>query len=323
MFKRKRKKTTEEAQQLASPPVEAAIPEKVEILEELHLAKDKVAPVIILVDASNVAHGNSTGKNDPKLDNILITLSRLNDSGAKIIPIADATLRHRIDNKETLEKMLENREILQVPAASSADDYIWEIAQHHLKRGSSVSIVTNDRFPIINATTAEAKKIRRISFMLIDNDVFFQPALDVILKDEASDPSTKETAKAAAKTSAKIPARKTMADVPAPPAKHSNATEKQPARQEVKMTEVPKELLDHLVVFLKSMNPPVHVGDKINFAIPSNYLHKQYSGNFSVVFGFKRPKDFAVLLEKGGYVRLSHHEATLYIEPTAKLMPEA
>ena len=274
--------------------------------------------VVILVDSSNVAHGNSAGKFEPKLDNLLSTLAQLNRTNAKVVAIADATLRHRVDSKELFEKMLENKEVLQVPAASSADDYIWDIALHHLKKGSQVFIVTNDRFPISKATTAESKKIKRISFMFVDNEVFFQPTLEEALKgvELAAEPNLKSK-------DSKTLSPKTE------PANHSDASEKTPPKKqkkpvkvETKRKEVPPELLTLLVEFLSSRRPPVRLGDRINFAPLSNFLHKKYEGNFCSVFGFKRPKDFAVLLEQEGYVKISHHETTLYIEPMSKLLPE-
>ncbi len=311
MFEKFKKKRKEEKK------VEAAVPEtvkneKTQTIENVQTKAPEPAQVVILVDANNVAYGNSQGSKGAMLGNVIKALDILNGTGSRILAIADATLRHNIDDKDSFEKMMSNGQVMQVPAASSADDYIWEIAQHHLKKGNKVYIVTNDRFPITKATTAESKNIRRISFMFVDSDIFFQPNLNDLVKstnhNDQMPPTQQKTAEPPVKNA--LSERKPK----------DTETAKKP-RQIKKDAEIPPELLSSLVSYIGSRNPPVKVGDRINFASISNFLHKKYGGDFCAPFGFRKPKDLANLLERDGFAKLSHQGTTLYIEPTEKLMP--
>lgn len=311
MFEKFKKKRKEEKK------VEAAVPEtvkneKTQAIENVQKKAPGPTQVVILVDANNVAYGNSQGSKGAMLGNVIKALDTLNATGSRVLAIADATLRHNIDDKDSFEKMMSNGQVMQVPAASSADDYIWEIAQHHLKKGNKVYVVTNDRFPITKATTAETKNIRRISFMFVDNDIFFQPNLNDLVKPTNHNeqiPSTQQK-----------PAEPSVNNVPSERKPKEAETAKKP-KQIKKEMEIPPELLSSLVTYIGSRNPQVKVGDPINFASVSNFLHKKYGGNFCTTFGFRRPKDFASLLERDGFAKLSHQGTTLYIEPTEKLLP--
>ena len=306
MFEKFKKKHKEEKK------VESAVPETVkneQTVENIQTKAPGSPQVVILVDANNVAYGNSQGSKGAMLGNVIKALDTLNGTGSRILAIADATLRHNIDNKDSFEKMMSDGQVMQVPAASSADDYIWEIAQHHLKKGNKVYVVTNDRFPITKATTAESKNIRRISFMFVDSDIFFQPNLnDLVKPTNHNDQTQQKTAEPPVKN---VPSERKPKD--------SEAAKK--PRQVKKDMEIPPELLSSLVTYIGSRNPPVKIGDPINFASVSNFLHKKYGGDFCATFGFRRPKDFANLLERDGFAKLSHQGTTLYIEPTEKLLP--
>ncbi|MCL4328445.1 MAG: hypothetical protein M1151_06450 [Candidatus Thermoplasmatota archaeon] len=317
MFEKfKRKKTQDQEPVIPEAQAVKRVPASVTPKVRVPVSESKTAAAIILVDASNVAHGNSAGKHEPRLENVLVTLSSLVNRGAKVITIADATLRHKIDQKDALEKMLDESDIMQVPAASSADDYIWEIAQFHQKRGSRVFIVTNDRFPITKATTPETKSIKRITFMLIEKDVFFQPSLEDALKDTQIAPPAKPPAESTQKAPEVNKQERPRTETAKPP----NAGERKTHREERKKPELTPDLLKVIVDYLGSRRVPVKPGDRVDFASISNFLHKKYGGNFCAVLGFRRPKDLATLLEANGYVLTSHSGTTLYIEPTPKLM---
>lgn len=65
--------------------------------------------------------------------------------------------------------------------------------------------------------------------------------------------------------------------------------------------------------------PPLLLATTLNDTV-AHFLHSLYGGKFTTKFGYRRPKDLALALAAGGYVSISHHTTTLYIEPTAKLV---
>ena len=62
----------------------------------------------VIVDASNVAHfGKDKEGKKPSLDNLLNAVEALEKLGYEPFPIADASLRHEIDEKEKFNDLLE------------------------------------------------------------------------------------------------------------------------------------------------------------------------------------------------------------------------
>jgi len=59
---------------------------------------------------------------------------------ARIIIIADASLRHKIDEKDTFEKLIDEGMVSQAPAKTAADEFIIGFAKQKLGY-----IVTNDK----------------------------------------------------------------------------------------------------------------------------------------------------------------------------------
>ena len=62
----------------------------------------------VIVDASNVAHfGKDKEGSKARIDNLLKSLEALEKLGYEPFPIADASLRHEIDDKEKFNALLE------------------------------------------------------------------------------------------------------------------------------------------------------------------------------------------------------------------------
>ena len=93
----------------------------------------------VIVDASNVAH--STEKTGPLLANVRLVRDRLTEDGMTPILVADAALRHQIDDADGYEALVKAGEIQQAPAGTDADYFILSFA-----RELHASVLSNDRF---------------------------------------------------------------------------------------------------------------------------------------------------------------------------------
>lgn len=96
-------------------------------------------PHIVLVDGSNVAH-SSEGER-ARLANILLVEAKIREEGLEPVVVADAALRHQIDDPDAYEKLVDDGRVKQAPAGTDADYFILSFA-----RELDASIVSNDRF---------------------------------------------------------------------------------------------------------------------------------------------------------------------------------
>ena len=120
----------------------------------------------VLVDASNVAHATEGG--EAKLENIRLVQAKLREEGLEPLVVADAALRHQIDDKDAFEQMVENGQVHQAPAGTDADFFILSFA-----REMGASILTNDRFRDRAEEFAEERD-RIIRFMIVDGEVVLE-----------------------------------------------------------------------------------------------------------------------------------------------------
>ncbi len=95
----------------------------------------------VIIDASNVAHFGKGKEGQPSLNNILKAIEALKGLGYEPFAIADAPLRHEIDNKEEFNKILEEGKVQQVPSGTTADHFILKIAYEE-----NAKILSNDMF---------------------------------------------------------------------------------------------------------------------------------------------------------------------------------
>ena len=95
----------------------------------------------VVVDASNVAHHVKNENSEPQITNILAAVKALEESGDEFVIIADASLRHDIDDKVKFEKLLESDNVEEVPAGNDADHFILDIATRE-----KAKILSNDKF---------------------------------------------------------------------------------------------------------------------------------------------------------------------------------
>jgi hypothetical protein len=121
---------------------------------------------VVLVDGSNVAH--STEGEKPLVANLLAVRDKLKEEGLDPIIMADAALRHQIDDAKVYEDMIESGSVRQAPAGTDADYFILSFA-----RELGADIVSNDRFRDRIKQFPEARE-RVIRFMIVNDEVVLE-----------------------------------------------------------------------------------------------------------------------------------------------------
>ena len=119
-----------------------------------------------LVDGSNVAHSSEGEK--ARLRNIELVVARLEEDGLEPIVVADAALRHQIDDTQKYEALIDEGEIRQAPAGTDADWFILSFA-----RELDAYIVSNDRFRDRQEAFPDARE-RMIRYMIVEDEVVFE-----------------------------------------------------------------------------------------------------------------------------------------------------
>jgi hypothetical protein len=117
-----------------------------------------------------------------------------------------------------------------------------------------------------------------------DHEVLFNPPLESLIQQSIADPSKEVTV--------------------------------EPAK-----TDIDQNLLASVLNFIEQMEPPVEMGGRIPFSGLANYLHNQFEGDFCKRFGYIKPKELAIALEKNGLVKISA-KPPLYLELTEKMVIE-
>ena len=120
----------------------------------------------VIVDASNVAH--ATEKSSARLANVRLVRDRLTQEGLTPILVADAALRHQIDDAAEYERLVKDGEIQQAPAGTDADYFILTFA-----RELGASVLSNDRFKDRIAHFPEVKD-RIIRYMIVAGEVVLE-----------------------------------------------------------------------------------------------------------------------------------------------------
>lgn len=121
---------------------------------------------IAIVDGSNVAH--FTEGAGPRLANLIAMRDHIIEKGMEPIIVADAALRHQIDDKAAYEQMVENGQVKQAPAGTDADYFILSFA-----RELGARVVSNDRFRDRMEDFRDLSR-RFIRYMIVENEVVFE-----------------------------------------------------------------------------------------------------------------------------------------------------
>jgi hypothetical protein len=120
----------------------------------------------VLVDASNVAHATEGG--EARLQNIKLVQKKLQEEGFEPLIVADAALRHQIDEKSEYESLIDDGKVHQAPAGTDADFFLLSFA-----RELEARILTNDRFRDRAKEFAEERD-RVIRYMIVEDEVVLE-----------------------------------------------------------------------------------------------------------------------------------------------------
>jgi hypothetical protein len=119
-----------------------------------------------IVDGSNVAHSTEGGA--ARLSNIRLVCEKLREHGYEPIVVADAALRHQIDERAVYEELVDGGTIRQAPAGTDADYFILSFA-----RELDANVVSNDRFKDRLEAFPEARE-SVIRYMIVNEEVVFE-----------------------------------------------------------------------------------------------------------------------------------------------------
>ena len=121
---------------------------------------------LVLVDGSNVAHSSEGEK--ARLANLLLVRDKLADEGLEPVIVADAALRHQIDDEAGYERLVEDGSVKQAPAGTDADYFILSFA-----RELDAAVLSNDRFRDRIKHFPEVAR-RVIRYMIVADEVVLE-----------------------------------------------------------------------------------------------------------------------------------------------------
>jgi hypothetical protein len=120
----------------------------------------------VLVDGSNVAHATEGGA--ARLANLRLVCDKLREQGFEPIIVADAALRHQIDQPEAYESLVAEGTVHQAPAGTDADYFLLSFAKE-----LGAWLLSNDRFRDRSRQFAEVRR-RIIRYMILAEEVVFE-----------------------------------------------------------------------------------------------------------------------------------------------------
>jgi Zc3h12a-like Ribonuclease NYN domain len=142
------------------------IPDEPDVQDDSYEEDENDQSPRVLVDASNVAHSTEGG--EARLRNIQLVQEKLREEGLEPIIVADAALRHQIDDKTAYEKLIDEGKVHQAPAGTDADYFILSFA-----REMDARVLTNDRFRD-RAKDFPRERNRVIRYMIVDGEVVLE-----------------------------------------------------------------------------------------------------------------------------------------------------
>jgi len=135
-------------------------------IQDDDFADDDSATRKVLVDGSNVAYATEGG--EARLENIELVRKKLREKGFEPLIVADAALRHQIDDKGAYERLINDGVVHQAPAGTDADYFILSFA-----REMDARILTNDRFRD-RAEQFPRERDRIIRYMIVHGEVVLE-----------------------------------------------------------------------------------------------------------------------------------------------------
>lgn len=137
-----------------------------EFFEVLKIHKRKV-----VIDGSNVAHNSNGDKNSkPSVKNMMLLVDFLIKKGfEEITIIADASLKHKLEDKQDLPNLEKKVTYLESPAERAADNFLISTV-----KSSHCLFVSNDTYrdwKLRDPWTAQNIDYYRLSFMVKENEI--------------------------------------------------------------------------------------------------------------------------------------------------------
>lgn len=120
-----------------------------------------------LVDGMNIAMLRKKDQKGRFID-ILKVYYMLKEEYESVEIYVDASIRYRIDHKNNLEKLINDKTIFLCPAGITADELIWERSVSLISRGHEIAIITNDMFPAIRYSP-EYNKLKNITVSILND----------------------------------------------------------------------------------------------------------------------------------------------------------
>ncbi|HEU4628495.1 MAG TPA: hypothetical protein VFS08_02080 [Gemmatimonadaceae bacterium] len=119
-----------------------------------------------IIDASNVAHSGEGGAARTRY--IRLMWDKLAEVGYEPIVVADAALRHQVDDADSYERLVESGVVHQAPAGTDADYFILNFA-----RELEAVVVSNDRFRDRLGSFPELRR-RLVRYMIVEDEVVLE-----------------------------------------------------------------------------------------------------------------------------------------------------
>lgn len=125
----------------------------------------------VLIDGSNVAHNSSgNNKSSAKLSNLITMVKFLKKKGfIDIVIVADASLRHKVIDKENFEKLEQEATYFVAPAENTADTFLLSIVKS--KHSLLVSNDTFREYKMIDPWIAANIDYFKLTFLITDDGV--------------------------------------------------------------------------------------------------------------------------------------------------------
>jgi hypothetical protein len=134
-----------------------------------------MAETIIVVDLLNIMYLNTPGKARVSTFHLLKDALSRKFPGRPIYYLADASARHKVDDKNAYDLICAKEGIVQTPAGEQADDYLLAYARS--KPGCL--IISCDRFRDHGVSSELQHRI--IPVVIIGDEVLFSPKLDAAI----------------------------------------------------------------------------------------------------------------------------------------------
>jgi len=96
---------------------------------------------MMVVDLANILHQDRNENQELKVENIIKVHRAVFSMGYTPTMIADASTKHKMDDKSLYEELIENGIVVQSPAGTKADEYVLEVA-----KAEKSKFLTNDLF---------------------------------------------------------------------------------------------------------------------------------------------------------------------------------